>query len=374
MQSTQLTWTNRQWLSQDDKSVKPQLVLLFGSRRTIEDQPEFYDQLRAKFPDASIMLSSTAGNIIGDSLMDESIVATAIEFEKTSIKAKLFPFVDDDAHLLGTRIVESMKADDLAYVLLLSCAGMNAGKLLAGINEGFEDKVPVSGGIAGDNTEFERTLVGLDENIGTDQLVAVGFYGKDLKCSHSSKGGWDRFGPKRTVTKCEGNVLYEIDGRPALDLYKKYLGPQSKELPASGLRFPFAVYNKHNDEYVVRGIQNIDEEKNALILFSDLHDGDSVQLMMANFDRVIDGAGQSASEAIEASDAEPELALLISCIARRLVLDQLTEEELESAKKSIGEQTTICGFYSYSEISPLVGENACLLHNQSMTITMLSEK
>jgi hypothetical protein len=168
-------------------------------------------------------------------------------------------------------------------------------------------------------------------------------------------------------------VLYEIDNKPVLDLYKEYLGEKAKELPASGLLFPFAIIDDTTKEPVVRGIQNINETDNAIILYGDVLDGQSIQLMRANFDNLISGAGDSAKETFLNNTTSPDLAILISCVARRLVLGQLTEEELTESKKTLGDRTKICGFYSYSELSPVVGDNACHLHNQTMTITTITE-
>jgi len=374
MRTTQLVFRDGEWeVFGPDNAIAPQLCLVFGSRMEMEDLSIPHTKLLQKYGDVTCVAASTAGNILDEQLFDETITVTCIEFEKTEVKAKLFLFDDFTADELGSQIAHSMMNDDLAYLLLLSTVGINAGKVLDSINTIIDGKVPVSGGVAGDDSRFEKTLVGLNDNIGESRIVAVGFYGDQLETRHGSKGGWDTFGPSRTVTKCDGNILYEIDGKPALDLYKTYLGEKASELPGSGLYFPIAIIDPESQEYIVRGLQNVDEANKALILFSDMHEGDSIQLMRANFDRVIDGSGISASEASFDQKNEADLAILISCVARRLVLNQLTEEELVEAKDVLGDETTICGFYSYSEMSPIVGDKACHLHNQTMTITTLRE-
>jgi hypothetical protein len=373
MKIAQLTWHKNVWTNSTDIDTNPNLCLIFGSRPTLEANPQSLAQITMKYPNAAVVTTSTAGNIMDEYLSDDSIIATLIEFEKTTIRAKIFQLNQEDDKSIGKAIANHFEGDNLAYILLLSCAGINAGNLLFGINETLKGLVPVSGGIAGDDTRFEKTLVGLDKNVGENQLVAVGFYSNDLKVAHGSKGGWDQFGPLRKITKCKGNILYEIDHKPVLDLYKEYLGEKASELPASGLLFPFAIIDEETQEPVVRGIQNIDENANSIILYGDVQEGMNIQLMRANFDNLINGAGDSAKETFLKSEKKPELAILISCIARRLVLGQLTEEELTETRKVFGPETTICGFYSYSELSPVVGDNACHLHNQTMTITTLSE-
>lgn len=375
MKTQQLKWENKQWQQVSGNTASPQLCLVFGSRPTIQANPEYYAKLRVMFPSAEIITTSSAGNIINEYLVDDAIIATVIEFEKTKIETHCFKLNETDDRNLGETVARHFNSKpDLASILLFSCSKINAGNILIGINNVLKGSVPVSGGVAGDDTRFEKTLVGINDNLSDQNMVAIAMYGTDIRVSHGSKGGWDTFGPRRRVTRSKGNVLYEIDNKPVLDLYKEYLGEKARELPGSALLFPFALIDSETKEEIVRGVQNIDEEQNALILFSDVKEGDTLQLMRCNFDRLIDGAAESAKETFLNNPQPPELAILVSCVARRLVLGQLTEEELVETKKVLGPDTTICGFYSYSELSPVVGDNACHLHNQTMTITTYSEK
>jgi hypothetical protein len=375
MKIEQYQWIKSTWDKTLDQDLKPQLCLLFGSRITIENEGlSAINQLKLAYPEAKVVTVSTAGNIIDEHLIDDTIIATCIQLEKTHVKTQDFLINEESDEELGKRIAEHFNTTDLSYLLVFGTSGINAGNLLNGINSVYKGKVPVSGGIAGDDTRFKTTLTGIDQKIANNLFVGVAFYGKDLVVSHGSKGGWDKFGPIRKVTKANGNLLYEIDHKPVLDLYKQYLGEKAKDLPASGLLFPIAIIEEGTKEPIVRGIQNIDEKTNALILYGDIYEGQNIQLMKANFDNLIKGAGDSAKETFIGRDKEPELALLISCVARRLVLGQMTEEELFEAKNILGTNTKICGFYSYSELSPVVGDNACHLHNQTMTITTFSEK
>lgn len=375
MKVAQFKWKSNAWhLLSNDSNVTPQICLLFGSREVLQSNDDYRKALQEKFPKAEIVQSSTAGNIYADQLLDDTIVATCIEFKHTCIESKMFLFEHKSGEELGKEIVHSMEKESLCYMLLLSTTGINAGNVLNGINKASNGSYGVSGGVAGDDTKFETTWVGLNENIGENRLVAVGFYGTKLKTKHGTQGGWDPFGPKRLITKAEGNVLLEVDQKPILDLYKEYLGPKASELPASALYFPLAVERENNENYIVRGVQDINEKQQSLILFGDVHEGETIQLMRANFDRVIDGAADSAEQSLGERAEKPQLALLISCVGRRIVLDQLVEEELSEVQSVLGNEVSLCGFYSYSELSPLVNENACQLHNQTMTITTFYEE
>jgi hypothetical protein len=374
MKTAQHLWRSGNWTDAGETCGQAQLCLVFGSRFTLEQHKEALHHLRAMYPNAFVVSCSTAGNIIDESLLDDTLVATVIEFAYTRVDARSFSIDKTDAASLGSHIASELDAPDLAGMLLFSTTGINAGQLLNGINAKLQGRVPVSGGVAGDDYRFELTLTGLNEGLSDKQIVAVTFYGSKLHIAHGSKGGWDTFGPVRTITKSKGNVLYEIDNKPVLDLYKQYLGDKASGLPASALLFPFTIIDAQTSEPLVRGVQNVDEQDGSLILFGDVEKGMKIQLMRANFDNLISGAGDSAKEAFLSDTHPPQLAILISCVARRLVLGQLTEEELSESKKVLGKQATICGFYSYSELSPLVGDNACHLHNQTMTITTFSEE
>lgn len=375
MKVHQLVWKNNSWNGDSiEDSFKPQLCLLFGTRQQIDESRDYHNELKSRFSSAQIVVSSTAGNILDDELMDDVIVANLIYLEHTEVICNLIKFGNKSGVELGEILGNTLNEKGANYGLVFSCMGVNAGHILKGYNSANSGNIPLSGGIAGDNYLFEKTLVGLNEDIGENQFVVVAFKGNRFSARHGSKGGWDVFGPERAVTKCEGNVLYEIDEKPALDLYKNYLGEKSSELPTSALHFPLAYIDPVTKEYIVRGVQGIDEETNSLILYGDLDEGLSIQLMKANFDRVIQGAEDSASDSINKNMGDPDFSLLISCVARRLALDQLVEEELEGAKSVLGKNTKISGFYSYTELSPVIGDGACRLHNQTMTITSFYER
>ena len=130
--------------------------------------------------------------------------------------------------------------------------------------------------------------------------------------------GWDPFGPERLITRSEGNVLYELDGKSALDLYKRYLGEHSQELPASGLRFPLSLRIPGADTRLVRTILAVDEPHQSMRFAGDVPQGAYAQLMKANFDRLIDGAIESRPR--EPRDAGVRAA---ACAARELRRPQI---------------------------------------------------
>lgn len=189
----------------------------------------------------------------------------------------------------------------------------------------------------------------------------MGFYGSRVRVGCGSLGGWDAFGPHRIVTRSEGNVRYEIDGEPALDLYKRYLGAHALGLPANALLFPLALRT------------GIDENSGRVVFACDVPTGAYVRFMHANFDRLVDGAIAAAEVSRAPLGAACTLAVLISCVGRKLVLKQRVEEEVEGVRDTLGSGVTLAGFYSYGEISPFTPSARCELHNQTMTVTTFAE-
>lgn len=362
-----------QYLSVKQTLQNP-LVLIFGNRYLLEDG-DVYKEVRALFPDGHLIFGSSSGDIVAGAVNDEHITITAIEFEKTNFEVQTTSILDanNDSKLAGKTIVDKLTKDGLKHIFVISeGSSVNGSDLTKGMQESAPD-VLITGGLCGDAARFEKTLASYNEQPKEGEIIVIGFYGETFEASFSIYGGWTPFGPERLITKSEGNVLYEIDGKPALDLYKTYLGDKAEELPGSALIYPLNVKSQENEQSFVRTILNIDEEHNAMILAGDVPENATVQLMMTNMDNIAIASETAANRAMEGRKSPPELALLVSCIGRKLVLDQRVEEEVEEVISVIGEDVTISGIYSYGEIAPFYGEHNCKLHNQTMTITLISE-
>lgn len=355
------------------------LVLVFGGRYVLENEDKI-NEILGMYPGSDVILNSTSGEIYQDSVYDESIVITAMHFEKTpyriaEVNASDFP--KGNSYSFGQQLAKQLASDDLKHIFIISDGGIiNGSELARSLNENLPPSTTTTGGLAGDGARFEKTLVGLNAAPVSGKIVAVGLYGDAFQVGYGSVGGWDSFGPRRKVTKSKDNVLYELDGKSALELYKRYLGDKAKGLPSTALLFPLSISTPNDDKPLVRTILSISEEEQSMTFAGDIPEGATVQLMKANFDKLIDGAYQAAAsgrKTINQFGKQPELAILISCVGRKLVLDQRVEEEVESVREIIGEQIPVAGFYSYGELSPFAGFHSCRLHNQTMTITLMGE-
>lgn len=377
MKVGQKKWTpNEGWKAVVvNDTERAQLVLLFGDRDLLENC-ERLEEIKKQYPSANVALISTAGNIQDTNIEDNAIIATSIQFEKTPIEIRRTNLADHtDSFEAGKELGRRLPANNLKHVLIFSDGHLvNGSKLVKGILSILPENVYVTGGMAGDGTRFEKTAVGLDAPARQGEIIAIGLYGSNILLGYGSTGGWDPFGIERKITRAENNKLYELDGKGALELYKTYLGDLSKDLPGSALLFPLATKTDKNAPPLVRTILSIDENDQAMVFAGDIPVNGYAQLMKANFDRLIDGAAMAAKQGSEMIDTKTELALLISCVGRRIVLDQRTEDELESVKDILGDKAVLAGFYSYGEIAPTSKNSQSELHNQTMTITTLSEK
>lgn len=358
------------------RAIEPQIVLVFAACKFFDDA-DFCAQLRDLFPRASLIGCSTAGEIATQGASSDSAVLTALHFDRVRVRvAAAHHRSMATSGDTGRALADRLAAPDLRGVLVFGPGvEINGSALVDGMAGILGPQVPLSGGLAGDNGAFKRTLTFLDGTVEADWAVAVGFYGDGVQLSHGCFGGWEPFGPVRKITLARGNVLYELDGQPALDLYKRYLGEHARDLPASGLLFPFEMLDSAKSKLgLIRTILGVDEAQRSLTLAGDLDPSGYLRLMQASTDALVDGAERAAATAREAlSSGDPGLVLLVSCVGRKLVMGLRVDEEVEAVADVYGIDATIAGFYSYGEISPLVGATECRLHNQTMTVTLLRE-
>ncbi len=363
-------WQKFPFLSTDVEH--PDLVLVFGAVGLIP-VPERFQEVRTMYPEARIVMASTAGEILGTTVEEGSLSLTAIKFDTTTLRTAVSEIANaDESYRVSGALAEKLVGDQLTHVMVFSDGlHVNGTDLVKGMTEKLPKNVAVTGGLVGGGNEFQHTYVGLDAVPTENQVVAIGFYGAQLKVSYGAMGGWDPFGPSRVITKAEKNVLFELDHQPALALYKQYLGEKAGGLPGSGLLFPLSLELEGRE--VVRTILAVNEADQSITFAGDMPEGVSAQLMKANFDRLVGGAADAA-EMVAAGKSAAELAILISCVGRKLVLKDRTEEEVEAVQTALGLKVVLAGFYSYGEISPATPtENQCQLHNQTMTITTFSE-
>ncbi|MGE5469160.1 MAG: FIST signal transduction protein [Bacteroidota bacterium] len=357
-------------------AIEPSLLLAFASVDHFT-APGFIATLRSALPHAILLGCTTAGEITAEGVDDNSCTLTAIHFDKLTLSSGSALLTNMNGSLAaGEQLGRQLAAPDLKAVLVFGPGvQINGSALLNGLTAVLGEQVPITGGLAGDGGAFNRTYTLGPDGVSDQAIVAVGLHGDHLRFGHGSFGGWEPFGPARKVTRCVGNVLFELDGEPALDVYKRYLGEHAQGLPASGLLFPFAMLGEHNHASgLIRTILGVDEAAGSLTLAGEIVADGYLKLMHASTEKLVDGAEAAAQAAADMEDAPAEqLAILVSCVGRKLVMGGRVDEEVEAVGAVFGNKAVLTGFYSYGEISPFTPGSSCLLHNQTMTITCLSE-
>lgn len=362
-------WDKELDLSLDSENT---LVLIFASPN-IADIQEPLDKLIEGFPTSKFLGCSTAGEIYNDTLPEERFVVQVLYFENTILKLAHTEIENSDYSYSAGKEIASKLGKPKAVIVLSDGLNVNGSKLTDALSFYFKDEVMVSGGLAGDDDRFENTWTLVNKVPKSNYITAVGFYGDGFYSAHGSDGGWSSLGLKRKVTASYENTLYELDGQPALKLYKHYLGTRAQGLPATGLLFPLGIYEDNGIK--VRTILSVDEKEQSITFAGDIPNGSIVSLMKSSFKSLTKGAEAAAQKVNENQSNENNYCCLaISCVGRKLILGQRIEDELEAVLSVFPYKNIMqIGYYSYGEISPTFS-GECDLYNQTMTVMLLGEK
>ena len=355
------------------------LVLVFGSVKRFNES-QLKDVLKSRYPSAQIVGCTTSGEISANGVFDDSIQITAILWEKTVQRVahvKMNGMQNSFEAAVG--LAKTLKADNLRTVLVISDGlNVNGSELLSGLQSVLGD-VPIVGGLAGDGGAFVKTLQIFNDTISDNMVIAVGLYGSALVTSSGALGGWKPYGPPRKITKAVKNVVYEMDDKPALPLYRLYIGEAyAKGLPGTGLKFPLAVIEEgKKDVEKIRTLLAVDAANNSLTFAGNVYEGETVRLCQSSHDKLVQGAVGAANLVMSglgpSKTNQVGLALCVSCVGRKGVMAAQVGDEVREVQQILGPQTSVAGFYSYGELAPRPNTTDSVLHNQTMTIGYLIE-
>jgi hypothetical protein len=374
VQTSMVTWTPDQGWSQALDTVPARtaatLALVFADPQV--DSAAALNELQHALP-AAVIGCSTAGQFLGNRIDIAPVVALIVAFDSAQV-ASTFECMegrdaDDVGAAMGRSLTKAAAGQRIAGVIVMAGGlTINGSALVNGLTRTLPPAVSLCGALAGDGPRFQNTWVYGDGHKGEDCVAAAAIIGESVTLRHGSQGGWDGFGPRRTITASHGNVLLELDGQPALDLYIQYLGERSRELPSSALLFPLSIQSPDGATNLVRTVLSVNEDDRCMTFAGDVPQGWSARLMWTTMDRLMEGATDAAHESAQESAG---LAIAVSCVGRRLVLGDRSEEELDAVQDVLGDEIPLVGLYSYGEIAPHHGTAA--LHNQTMTITTIAE-
>lgn len=352
-----------------------QVAFLFGAASLIR-KSEAFERCRRMYPEAHLLGCSTAGEILGTNISRDTVAITAVSFAKTRVAVSRVDVPDSGGSFAaGAKLVRSLDPSGLKHIFVISeVLQVDASQVMNGINSALSAGVTVSGGFSADGDRQQISHIWCNGGPAQSSVAAVGFYGEHLKVGTAVTGLWGQFGPLRQITKSEGSVLFELDGRSALSLYKEYLGELASGLPASGLLFPISLSVRDTGHSVLRGLLSVDEATQSMRFAGDVPEGAQVRMMMGSIERLIDDTYEASRQSTSGlGGTPPDLAFIVSCNGRRVVLSQRVEEELEAVGEVLGQKTALAGFYSCGEIAPLAPGETAELHNEALAITTFAE-
>ena len=365
------------------ENLQPHLIVAFGSFEPMHSVE--FQNFAKKFGQIPVIGCSTAGEVSRKGFFENTIVINAIRFDRDGSAVRIAHYTEEEAKIgnfeSGAKLGRELNDKDLAGVMLLAPGvGANPPGIIHGLKSQLGSDAVVFGGLAGDGGQFKQTCVFYNGEFHDGGCVAVGFYGTDLSLKHSARGGWQAFGKIREITKAKDNFVLEIDGRPALDVYKEALGDHAKDLPKMGLSFPLSIVNNDGDEIgLMRAVLTVNEDEKSLVMAGDMVlEGRETGKTLIRFARgtnsqLVTGAREAAAK-LKFNDDEDSFGFLISCVARKLVLGAAIDDEVEAVAEELEHCENFSGFYAYGEIGPFFEKNDCQLHNQTFTIALLSEK
>lgn len=308
---------------------------------------------------------STGSAVLG------GIVTDQIEFQVAHI-----PNLSRDSEVAGQELARALSG--ASYVQLFSDGITGNGcALLRGMAAVLGPQIPISGGTAGDCGEFVRTHQFVGDRVVTDTAVAIGFAG-DFRVGTGVRSGWSPIGIAKKVTRASGNVLYELGGQPALEVYERFLGKHAERLPTVGVEYPLGLVDEagdcdgRGDYYLLRATMSVNRQEGSITFAGEIPEGAMVKMTCGDTNAILEAAGQATELALDdLGDRTPAMVFFYSCMARKIVLDRRTKEEIERVRQKVGREIPILGFYTYGEYCRVRSGGPCFLHNETATVSLL---
>ena len=339
------------------------LIQIFSGILDVRKIKKLQKNILEEFPKIKIIGSSTSGEILNQKILNKKIVISVSIFEKTKIHSEIIEKKDCSSSFeMGERIAKKLNLKNEKLVITFATGiSINGEEFLKGI-EKIAPKITVSGGLAGDNQKFKKTFVFNEKNIITCGATGVILKNKNLQVSTSYNFGWKNIGKKLKVTKCNKNQIFEIEKKPVMEIYKKYLGDEiTKNFLSSAIKFPL-ITEKNGFKTARVGFKKI--SNNSLVLGGNLKKGDEIQFGYGNVNFVLN----AFKDNFEKLKKKPSESIFIySCVARKFFLG----EEIFREIIPMTSVAPVCGFFTYGEF--FHHKNSHEFLNETMTILSISE-
>ncbi|MEA5599883.1 FIST signal transduction protein [Nostoc sp. UHCC 0252] len=331
-------------------------------------------QIHQAFPRIELIGGTTDGEISSVlEFQQDSITLMLFCSDEVEIYAGVGRKVSGDPIAVTKQAVEQAKVKSTATPKLclthpesLTISGVS---ILNGLKLALGQHIPIFGGLAGDQSRYQNTYQFFQTEVLSDSVPILLFSGKIL-FSHGVASGWHPIGQVSQVTKVDKNIIYEIDGKPALDFYHHYLGL----LPPS-MEYPLAVSEQNGDSFYIRAPIAYNQESGSITFFADVPDQAMIQIAEAGYEDILAASKASFTNALDNyPGVEPSAVLFFSCVARRQILGTRAKEEYQNTKLCLDYHLPGCGFYSYGEIAPIDRISQTQFHNETFVTLILGTR
>ncbi|HAX80357.1 MAG TPA: hypothetical protein DCY88_32110 [Cyanobacteria bacterium UBA11372] len=333
-------------------------------------------EIQIAFPGIQLIGSTTNGEI--SSILEfqqDSLTLMLFASDSVEMRAGVGLNASKDPIRAAEQAIEQAKANStippklcLTFPESLTSSGV---LILEGIKQSLGEEIPIVGGMAADDYTFEQTYQFFQDRVLSDAVPVLLFWG-ELLVSHGIASGWTPISPPSCVTKVQGNVVYEIGERRALDFYQYYLG-------AEGFTANYAIHalavKEDSDRFYMRAPNSYDPKSGSVTFFADIPEQAIVQITDACREDILAASEASLKEALARYPGnKPSAAFLVSCAARRRILGTLTRREYQLVKTHLSEELPCCGFYAYGEIAPLASHTQAKFHNKTFVTLLMGDR
>lgn len=353
-----------EFIVQKELSLAPNIFVMCYSG--IDDQAinqEILNCIKTLLPQASIMGSTTDGEIFETEVMVHSFVLSLTTFESTALQIELFS-AEEDSFKAGQMIAQQgVKLGAKVAIIVADGIVTNGDFLMDGVNS-IAPSLVVAGGLAGDNGRYEESFIFCDTQIKSKSIVVGYLISDTLEVYHTKSFNWAPMGPKFKVTRADKNCIYTVDNISVLELYRKYLGSAlAQKLPQGGIEFPFVFYKEGH--LIGRAPIRLNGD-GSVVFAGNISEGEIIQFGFGDIDAILADAREIISDLAEFG---PEKVMVFSCMTRKNFLGEDVHNDFEGLS-SIAPTT---GFFTYGEFFHDSDHKCNFLLNETMTVLGLKE-
>jgi hypothetical protein len=352
----------------------PQACWLFCPPQS--ELPEFLKGIVSAVRTRTLVGCTTDGEISSEGFSTGTAVLGGIVTDQIDFQVAQVTKLGQDSEEAGKELARALPPET-SYVQLFSDGITGNGcAILRGLAAVLGRPIPISGGTAGDGGEFVRTWQFAGDQVLTDAAVAISFSG-DFKVGTGVRSGWSPLGIAKRVTRASGNVLYELGGQPALEVYERFLGKHAERLPAVGVEYPLGLVDETGncgggDYYLLRATMSVNRQEGSITFAGEIPEGAMVRMTCGDTSAILDATSQAMEMAQDdLGDRTLAMVFFYSCMARKIVLGRRTKEEVERIRLKVGKEIPILGFYTYGEYCRVKAGGRSFFHNETATVSLI---